>query len=175
MGDAPNTCPSRPIRHTAKSDQRFDAGRRIVINTSNAENARQESKTDKETEKKKQEKDDKNERDMCKNSLYPRDEMKILKHWGLLKKTLHVGNIIDPLIEKGIVTPEKWMELKRNHNSEQDSVEEFLYLLLNCQPAAYDIFLKVLKSRGYGHLATQLEGINSDELSPQISVSSGKF
>ena len=62
---------------------------------------RDESKNNTETEKKKQEKDDKNERDVGKSGLYPKDEIKILKHWGLLKKTLHIGNVIDPLIEKG--------------------------------------------------------------------------
>jgi hypothetical protein len=175
MGDGPNIHPSRPQRHTAKSDQRFDAGRRIVINTFNADNSRGESTDNIETEKKKQEKDDKNERDTSKNGLYPKDEIKILKHWGLLKKTLHVGNIIDPLIEKGIVTPEKWMEFKRSHKTDQDSVEEFLYLLLNCKHDAYDVFLKVLRSRGYGHLANQLEGMHSGDLSPKVSVSSGKF
>lgn len=103
------------------------------------------------------------------NSLLPNDEMKILKHWGLLKKTLVVGRIIDPLIEKGIITPEKWMSLKKNEKSDPDTAEDFMYILLKSHPDAYDIFLKALNAHGYSHLAGQLEGHSAEDTSSSIS------
>ena len=97
------------------------------------------------------------------------DETKILKHWGYLKKTLHLSHIMDPLIEKGVCTPDRWMALKAKNISEAERVEEFLYTLLKGKPEIYSIFLVALKSRGYTQVANQLEGIGSDEASPPVS------
>ena len=101
--------------------------------------------------------------------LDTKDETKILKHWGYLKKTLNIAHIIDPLIEKGVYTPDYWMALKSKNISEAERVEEFLYALLKGKPDIYSIFLVALKSRGYTQVANQLEGIGSEEIVPPLS------
>ena len=101
--------------------------------------------------------------------LGTKDETKILKHWGYLKKTLHLAHIVDPLIEKGVLTIDRWMALKSKSISEAERVEEFLYALLKGKPETYSIFLVALKSRGYTQMANQLEGIGSEEISPPLS------
>ncbi|XP_045173436.2 cingulin-like protein 1 [Mercenaria mercenaria] len=174
MGDDTRTNSNRPQRHTAKSDQRFDAGRRVIMSTFKVDKARDEANHNEDNKKRKDEseKEDKIDDDMDRNRLHPKDEMKILKHWGLLKKTLNIAQIIDPLIEKGVITPERWMKLKRNQKTDQDTVEEFLYFLLKSHHDAYEIFLKSLKSREYGHVANQLERTGADDTSPPVSLSS---
>ncbi|KAL4224247.1 hypothetical protein ACF0H5_017700 [Mactra antiquata] len=166
-------------RHTAKSDQRFDAHQRRHIQTTSPGCTCSKCDTNDTVthgnDRIKVVNTDKQVKPLPvddKNRLEPKDEMKILKHWGFLKKTLVIGQIVDPLIEKGIVTPEQWMNLKRNEKSDQDTVEDFLYFLLKCKHDAYNVFLQALKSRGYGNVANQLEGLNSENSSPSTSVSS---
>ena len=62
-------------------------------------------------------------------SLNPKDEVKVLKNWGVLKRQLVLGQIIDPLIEKGIYSPDEWQALKNKQVSEPEKVEDFLYHL----------------------------------------------
>lgn len=168
-------------RHTAKSDQRFDANQRRDINTTisgknddinNAPPDKKSDSTRRITER--QYKEEIKVEIAGRNHLEPKDEMKILKNWGLLKKTLILGQIVDPLIEKGILTPEKWMSLKTNSRTEQDNVEEFLYHILKCKHDAYGSFIGALRSRGYSHVANQLEGNNSEDHTPHTSLSSSK-
>ena len=101
--------------------------------------------------------------------LDTKDETKILKNWGFLKKTLNIAHVIDPLIEKGIFTPHYWMTLKSKNMSEAERVEEFLYSLLKGKSDSYSIFLVALKSRGYTQVANQLEGIGSEDSVPPLS------
>lgn len=173
MTDSTQSHQHQHQRHTAKSDQRFDASRRTITSTPNENNSLQEArKTNGEEKTDKNEKKDKvDDNEVDRNRLHPKDEIKILKHWGLLKKTVVISNVIDPLIEKGIITPEKWMTIKKSQKFDNDIVEDFLYLLLKSHPDAYEVFLKTLKSRGYSHVASQLEGLES----PSSSGSSGKL
>lgn len=168
MSDSTQSHQHQHQRHTAKSDQRFDASRRTKTSTFNEND-------DEEKADKNEKKDKVDDNEMDRNRLHPKDEIKILKHWGLLKKTVNISHIIDPLIEKGIVTPEKWMKIKKSQKSDHDIVEDFLYLLLKSHPDAYKIFLKTIKSRGYSHVASQLEGLGTEDKSPTLSVSSGKL
>lgn len=165
--------PQHMQRHTAKSDQRFDASTRRAKMDTNNDKSDANNTTDTEKADDAKEIKEKADDDIDRSRLYPKDEIKILKHWGLLKKSLIVGHIVDPLIEKGILTPEKWMKLKRNQKTEQDTVEEFLYYLLKSHHDAYEIFLKALKSRGYSYVSSQLEGLGAEDISPSVSVSSG--
>ena len=99
--------------------------------------------------------------------LGTKDETKILKHWGYLKKTLHLAHIVDPLIEKGVLTIDRWMALKSKSISEAERVEEFLYALLKGKPETYSIFLVALKSRGY----TQVKGSEARKSAHRFQVS----
>lgn len=101
--------------------------------------------------------------------LDTKDETKILKNWGYLKKTLNLAHIMDPLIEKGIFTPDYWMALKSKNITEAERVEEFLYSLLKGKSDTYSIFLVALKSRGYTQVANQLEGIGGEDTIPPLS------
>ncbi|KAH3876884.1 myosin heavy chain, skeletal muscle-like [Dreissena polymorpha] len=146
---------------TAKSDQRFDASRRLEILIDQTTEETEEKKHDSRT----------NVEDNIKEVMNPKDEIKILKHWGILKKSLKLADVIDPLIEKGMFSPAQWMELKRNGKSDPDTVEDFLYMLIKSSSENYIIFIEALKSHGYSHLASQLEGHLADEYTPASSSS----
>lgn len=109
-------------------------------------------------------------------SLNQTDELKILKNWGTLKKNVAVGHIIDPLIEKGVYTPEQWMDLKSKRATPSEQIEELLYHILKSKSDTYEVFIGALKSRGYAHVANQLEGVKSEDTSPSVSTyGSGEF
>ena len=50
-----------------------------------------------------------------------RNKAIIHKNWGVIKKQLIVEDVIDTLIEKGVVAVDTWMEMKKK-KSEKDKV-----------------------------------------------------
>jgi len=147
---------------TAKSDQRFEAYKNTLAGK------KQDSVADKKDDEQKQ-------AASSSNSLLPKDEMKILKNWGYLKKTLKLESVIDPLIEKGICTPEEWISLKKSGKSDADIVEDFLYVLLKKSSASYEKFLHALRCKGLTKVANQLEGVSAADVSSTSSLSSGLY
>ncbi|KAL3852719.1 hypothetical protein ACJMK2_016337 [Sinanodonta woodiana] len=103
------------------------------------------------------------------SGLLPSDEQKILKKWGFIKRALIVAHIIDPLIEKGVFTPDQWISLKNKPAPEPEKTEEFLYHLLKSKPETYGIFLSTLACYGYGHVANELEGHGSNNVNRTLS------
>ncbi|KAK3585823.1 hypothetical protein CHS0354_038345 [Potamilus streckersoni] len=103
------------------------------------------------------------------SGLLPSDEQKILKKWGFIKRALIVAHIIDPLIEKGVFTPDQWISLKNKSAPEPEKTEEFLYHLLKSKPETYGIFLSTLACYGYGHVANELEGHGGNSVNRTLS------
>nr|XP_022300951.1 uncharacterized protein LOC111109159 [Crassostrea virginica] len=83
-----------------------------------------------------------------------RNKAIIHKNWGVIKKQLIVEDVIDTLIEKGVVAVDTWMEMKKK-KSEKDKVEELMSILL-MQPNYIPIFQKALK-KTKNCLAKELE------------------
>ncbi|WAR03660.1 hypothetical protein MAR_010218 [Mya arenaria] len=125
---------------TAKSDQRFDAGRNLSNKDTEIENIIRTWKGEvKES-----------------NTLNPKDEMKILRNWGYLKKKLPVNQVIDPFIEKCVVTPEQWLQIKSSGKGDADLTEDLLYVILKRPPDVYPSMLAALRALGL----SQVESIS---------------
>ena len=77
----------------------------------------------------------------------------IRKNYGKIKKGLIVDDVIDQLIDDGVVSIEKWHEIKR---SDKDKVEEVLQILWN-KPRVIPIFHKALKNNNHESLAALLK------------------
>ncbi|XP_052798232.1 trichohyalin-like [Mya arenaria] len=141
---------------TAKSDQRFDAGRNLSNKDTEIENIIRTWKGEvKES-----------------NTLNPKDEMKILRNWGYLKKKLPVNQVIDPFIEKCVVTPEQWLQIKSSGKGDADLTEDLLYVILKRPPDVYPSMLAALRALGLSQVAQQLEGTR-ENISLSSSLSSG--
>lgn len=82
-----------------------------------------------------------------------RNKTIIHKKWGEIKKNLIVADVIDPLIEAGVVGVDRWLEMKKIR-SEIEKVEELLVILTK-QPSSIPIFHKALKNKNHP-LATEL-------------------
>ncbi|XP_061195269.1 trichohyalin-like [Saccostrea echinata] len=99
---------------------------------------------------------DKNRKIIINNN---KDELKIVSNWGQVKRNVKLSDVVDPLIEKGLITPDQWMDIKNRPISEPEKMEEFMYILLKQKSGALGIFLKALRNSGFHHVADELEGI----------------
>ena len=92
-------------------------------------------------------------------SNYRNKEHEILtKNWGLVKQSVILNHIVDPLIEKHIISVDQWMDLKNRHMTEPERMEELLYILLKSEQDSVSIFLKALRNKGFKHIADELDG-----------------
>ena len=59
------------------------------------------------------------------------NEISILRrHWRTFKQDIRMTDIADVLIEKGVLKPEDWNEIKKTSNIDREQTEEFLLRLL---------------------------------------------
>lgn len=91
-----------------------------------------------------------------------RNKNLIHKNWGTIKKKLIVADVIDQLIEAGVVEVDRWMEMKKIR-SEIEKVEELLVILTK-KPTSIPVFHRALKNKNHP-LATDLQ-ILEDSNSP---------
>lgn len=82
----------------------------------------------------------------------------LTNNWGLVKQSVVLNHIVDPLIEKRIISVDQWMDLKNKSMTEPERMEELLYILMKSKPASVSIFLKTLRNKGYQHIADELDG-----------------
>ena len=82
----------------------------------------------------------------------------LTNNWGLVKQSVVLNHIVDPLIEKRIISVDQWMDLKNKSMTEPERMEELLYILLKSKPESVSIFLKALRNKGYKHIADELDG-----------------
>ena len=86
------------------------------------------------------------------------NERKIAANWGLVKRNVKLSDVVDPLIENGIITPDQWMDIKSRQVGEPEKMEEFLYILLKQKSEAFEVFKNSLRSTGFQHIADCLGG-----------------
>jgi hypothetical protein len=101
---------------------------------------------------------DKNRKIIINNN---KDEVRIVANWGHVKRNVRLAEVVDPLIEKGVITPDQWMDLKNRPISEPEKMEEFMYILLKQKSGALGVFMKALRSSGFHHIADELEGVSN--------------
>ena len=90
-------------------------------------------------------------------------EQKIKENWGLVKRNVKLSDVVDPLIENGINTPDQWMDIKTRQVGEPEKMEEFLYILLKQNSKAFKVFKDALRATGFQHIADCIEGISNDK------------
>lgn len=95
---------------------------------------------------------------MRKSNIRTKEQELLTKHWGLVKQAVVLHHIVDPLIERNVLTVDQWMDLKNRRISEPERMEELLYIILKSRHDSVDLFLKALKQKGYKHIADELEG-----------------
>ena len=83
-------------------------------------------------------------------------EQKIRENWGLVKRNVKLSDVVDPLIENGIITPDRQV-------GEPDKMEEFLYNLLKQNSKSFKVFKDALRATGFQHIADCMEGIADDK------------
>lgn len=103
----------------------------------------------------------------------PKEQDILTKHWGLVKQSVVLNHIVDPLIENHVISVDQWMDLKNRRMAEPERMEELLYIILKSKQDSVFIFLKALRKRGYKHVADELEGKMSVQAPPTTYV--GKF
>lgn len=64
------------------------------------------------------------------SSLHETEEDVLRRHWKTLKSDVRMSDIVDPLIEQGVLTPNEWEDIKRRNNVERDRTEDFLHFLM---------------------------------------------
>lgn len=85
-------------------------------------------------------------------------DIRIVENWGRIKNNVFLADVVDFMIEIGIITPDQWMDIKHRQISDPQKMEEFLYLLQKQEPEALICFVKALRKAGYNSVADQLDG-----------------
>lgn len=84
---------------------------------------------------------------------------KLIENWGNVKRNVKLAEVVDPLIQKGIVSLELWADLRNNYQSEIDRMEEFMLKIFNKDnPEAIEIFVEALRKNGYISTANSISG-----------------
>ena len=83
-----------------------------------------------------------------------RNKNLIHKYWGTIKQNLIVADVIDQLIEEGVVEVDRWLEMKKIR-SEIDKAEELLVILIR-KPSSIPVFYRALKNTNHP-LAAELQ------------------
>ena len=86
--------------------------------------------------------------------ITPRNKKLLHEKWGRIKHTLIVTDVIDPLIEAGVVEVDRWVEMKKIR-SEIDKAEELLVILTR-KPSSIPVFYRALKNTNHP-LAAELQ------------------
>ncbi|XP_071140369.1 chromosome partition protein Smc-like [Mytilus edulis] len=100
----------------------------------------------------------------------PKEQDILTKHWGLVKQSVVLNHIVDPLIENHVISVDQWMDLKNRRMTEPERMEELLYIILKSKQDSVFIFLKALRKRGYKHVADELDGKISVQAPPTTYV-----
>ncbi|KAK3610564.1 hypothetical protein CHS0354_009000 [Potamilus streckersoni] len=89
--------------------------------------------------------------------LSEEDKQQLQRYWRTIKSSLSMRQIIDFLIEEGVISPDEWEGIDKNNASEMDKTHEFLLYLLKQPADAYGNFIKVLNKRNYSYLVEKLQ------------------
>lgn len=69
--------------------------------------------------------------EMTNKSGLTEKEIEVLrKHWRSLKRDIRMRDIIDTLIQDGVLKPSDWEDIKKKHVPEKEKTEEFLFLMI---------------------------------------------
>lgn len=93
------------------------------------------------------------------NEIHQNNVGQIISNWGLIKRTIRVIDVINPLIEAGVIDPGRWITLKKNSQLvEEEKVEEILHILIREKQNPKDIcvFYDALKT-AFPHTASYLK------------------
>lgn len=101
-----------------------------------------------------------------------RNIRKIHERWGMIKNTLIVRDVIDPLIEAGVVEVDRWVEMKKIR-SEKDKAEELLVILTR-KPSSIPVFYRALKDKNHS-LATDLKILEDSNIPGKEKISWLRF
>ena len=101
---------------------------------------------------------------------YTENEGKIAKNWGYIKRNVKLSDVVDPLIENGIITPDQWMGIKGSQVGEPEKMEECLYILLKQKSEAFDVFKYALRTSGFLHIADCLGESSSDKGTTHFNI-----
>lgn len=66
---------------------------------------------------------------MAKSGLTDKENQLLQRHWKSLKRDLRMSDIVDNLIEEGVLKPIDWEGLRKKFNTEIERTEEFLLML----------------------------------------------
>lgn len=64
-----------------------------------------------------------------KSGLTDKENQLLQRHWKSLKRDLRMSDIVDNLIEEGVLKPIDWEGLRKKFNTEIERTEEFLLML----------------------------------------------
>lgn len=84
---------------------------------------------------------------------------KFIENWGNVKRNVKLADVVDPLIEKGIISLELWADLRNSNQSENKRMEDFMMKTFNENNIeAIRTFVEVLKTNGYRSTADSISG-----------------
>lgn len=82
-----------------------------------------------------------------------------LSNWGLIKRSVKLSDVVDPLIEKGIISVEQWSDLKKAPMTESERMEDFMINFIQKGDSEnLNVFRGSLKVNGFPGIAEILEG-----------------
>ena len=83
---------------------------------------------------------------------------KIVQNWGYIKRSIRVNDVIDHLIQEGVVPLSEWKILKEKQVLEEKKVEDLLYIIQEQtqNPEAICIFRDALIKSNYDELVSCL-------------------
>lgn len=83
---------------------------------------------------------------------------KLLENWGNVKRNVKLAEVVDPLIQKGIISLDQWSDLKNANLTEKERMEDFMMnTFKKDNPEAIRIFLETLRKNGYKQIADSID------------------
>lgn len=69
---------------------------------------------------------------------------------GLKSRIVFFANDLEgELIQKKIITPDQWIDIKSRPKTDPDKIDEFLCIVQKQKPAAHDVFVKILTEKNF--------------------------
>lgn len=74
---------------------------------------------------------------------------KIIENWVKIKDSFFANDLAGELIQKEIITPDQWIDIKSRPKTDPDKIDEFLCIVQKQKPAAHDVFVKILTEKHF--------------------------
>lgn len=82
-----------------------------------------------------------------------------LSNWNLINRSVKLSDVVDSLIEKGIISEEQWSDLKKAPMTESERMDDFMInFIQKGDRENLNVFRGALKVNGFPSIAEILEG-----------------